>query len=141
MKIRKCIGMCLALLVLVSNTGLAFNVHFCEGVIATVTSAFNTDEACSMKAEPSASGCCSSAKQTSHEDCCKNKLVNLKEKSDKGIVKTLKFELTAPFLIRVINSVPEYKKEADTRALAPVVSAGIHSPPLFKLYSQYLLYA
>ncbi|WP_445297849.1 HYC_CC_PP family protein [Flavobacterium oreochromis] len=37
MRLRNIVNTCLALLVLISNTGLAINVHYCGEVIAAIT--------------------------------------------------------------------------------------------------------
>ena len=43
---KKHISLLIALLVLVSNSGLAFNVHYCEGKIASISSVFSDEEVC-----------------------------------------------------------------------------------------------
>lgn len=141
MKFRKCIGTCLALLVLVSNTGLAFNIHFCKGAIASISSAYNTDEACVKIVETAPKKCCASKVQDTHEDCCKNKLINLDEKSDDGIVKSFKFEIAAPYYFKGSSLVAHFHDAPANTSVRPVMPAERHSPPLFKLYSQFLLYA
>ena len=45
---KKQLSILIAFLVLVSNSGLAFNVHFCEGKIASITSVFSKEEVCDM---------------------------------------------------------------------------------------------
>lgn len=130
----------MAFLVLLSNAGLAFNVHFCEGVIASVTSAYNNGESCGSLVKGTEKDCCGAISGTKHEDCCKNKLVNLKEKPDNVIVKTFSPQFIAP----AVYEHPAVAFETEQQLQLPLVTeyyCDAHSPPLFKLYSQYLLYA
>jgi len=48
MYFKKQICLFLAFFLLVSNSGLAFNVHFCKGKIASVSSVFSKEEVCKM---------------------------------------------------------------------------------------------
>jgi|SRR5690606_7097214 len=140
MQVRKCTSLFLAFLLLVSNIGLAFNVHFCEGKIAAVSSVYNVDEVCEMPAAPAEKACCAEAKKD-HESCCKDKTVDLQDKSDDKIVKTFSFSVLAlaPELdwkpVQVYDEIPFAKESASN------YYCDGHSPPLFKLYSQYIFYA
>lgn len=131
----------LAFFLLVSNSGFAFNVHFCEGKIASVSSIFNVEEICEMATVSTEKACCSKEAEVSHEKCCSNKVVDLQDKTDTEIVKSFSLQIAIPFLqnnqklvvfapISVLDnsSIATYYFEAN-------------APPLFKLYSQYLFYA
>lgn len=141
MNLKKCTSLFLACLLLVSNIGLAFTVHYCEGKIASVTSAFNTEEVCEMKAEPAEKPCCAKEIQAKHSKCCKDKVVNLKDKSDNSVVKTFSFQIDAPFVAQIWK--PVIFRIIKVQEQAPVCEYFVeaNAPPLFKLYSQYILYA
>ena len=46
MQFKKHISLLIAFFLLVSNSGLAFNVHYCGDKIAAVSSVFSTEEVC-----------------------------------------------------------------------------------------------
>ena len=133
MNIKKCTSLFLAFLLLVSNVGLAFNVHYCGGEIASVS------------VKPIASkqvdkGCC--AKKVEKEDsCCKDKVVNFQKKSDNTILKVYSFVSPYCLLINeaqfIAFSSIEYCKSIQLTSYFCQANA----PPLFKLYSQYIFYA
>ena len=130
----------MAILLLVSNTGLAFNVHFCEGKIASVSSVYNVEEVCEMKAEPDDKGCCTQ-KSKDHKDCCQDKVVDLQDDSKEVIIKTISFQFDIPVVIPdwkplVFRSLTALKKD---RAVAYCCDA--NAPPLYKRYNQYIFYA
>lgn len=143
MKFKKHINFLLALLILVSNTGLAFNVHYCEGKISGITFSYQQEEPCleekpvETKVEKS---CC--AQTTTHDSCCENSKVEIKKSTSENVlIKTFQLDI-APFIqinewrssfVGVVhdevqkNETPEYY--CDTNA-----------PPLYKLYSQFIFY-
>lgn len=135
---KKLISGLLAFLLLVSNSGFAFSVHFCGGKLASITSSFTTEEVCDMPAVEKKS--CCAAPSDNDKPCCENKTVDLKKSAD-VIVKVFSFELSSPFL--PVFSQPTFE-------ILPIQIASEqedfyffdnHSPPLFKLYSQYIFYA
>ena len=129
------------MLLLVSNLGLAFNVHYCKGQISAITSVFNDSDRCEMPApEPEVDACCAKAK-LDHKPCCKDKLVDLNESTDPVVIKTFAFEITAPFIA------PQFYNPVFAVATEAVKSQVIeyeclaNAPPLFKLYQQFIFYA
>ncbi len=141
MNFKKCTSLFLAMLILVSNVGLAFTVHYCEGKIASITSVFNKDEICEMKAKPAEKSCCAKEVAADHEKCCKNKIVNLDEKPDDVIVKIFSFQIDAPYLIHDWKPLTFEHGEMPKGNDKIAFYCDANSPPLFKLYSQYLFYA
>ncbi|HEX8562461.1 MAG TPA: hypothetical protein VF676_05720 [Flavobacterium sp.] len=137
---KKCTSLFLAMLLLVSNIGLAFNVHYCEGEIASVSSIYSNEEVCEMPVAPAEKACCAEAAKD-HKSCCKDKTVDLQDKSDDIIVKTFSIVLDA------FVPVPSWKPvryRTDAPSLKEQITSyycDAHAPPLFKLYSQYILYA
>src|SRR5690606_29238929 len=122
------------------NIGLAFNVHYCEGEIASVSSVYNVNEVCEMLPAAVEKACCAEAKKD-HESCCDDKTVDLQDKSDDKIVKTFSFSDIAilPIIdcdpVHISEEVPVLQESSST------YYCDAHAPPLFKLYSQYIFYA
>lgn len=125
--------MLLAILLLVSNIGFAFNVHYCGDEISSI----------SIKTEFSSheieKNCCGEIEKKSH--CCDNKILRFQKKSETALPHLFyqfsKFhllkndwQLILPITIsnHKLNSTSTYFCDAN-------------APPYFKLYSQYLFYA
>jgi hypothetical protein len=133
MNFKKQISIFLAILLLVSNVGLAFNVHYCGGEIASVS--LNSTLP-SLKSEK---GCCET-KASKKDSCCKDKKIVVQKKTDNGIVKSFSFQFDYAFVVPeynpiVFTAVPSFKNN-----LSLSYYCDANAPPLFKLYSQYLLY-
>ncbi|MBP4139102.1 HYC_CC_PP family protein [Flavobacterium geliluteum] len=129
---KKCTTLFLALLLLVSNIGFAFDVHYCGGKIASVS--LNT----TVDAVPQKSCCAKTEKKSS---CCKDKVVHFEKKSDNATFKIFFFQLEFPALIQEFKStaflvIPNFKSN---QIIAYCSDA--NAPPLFKLYHQYIFYA
>ena len=130
---KRQISILLTFFLLVSNLGLAFNVHYCDDEIASIT--LSTVQSV-QKAEKD---CCGIVEKDSK--CCKNKIIKAEIKSDQLIVKSLSFD--ADFLPVTYNWKPavfasriHFKKRDN---LTYYFDA--HAPPLYLLYSQYTFYA
>ena len=133
MNIKKCTSLFLVFLLLVSNVGLAFNVHYCGKEIASVT--LNT-----IVSKPSENGCCQKI-AAKKDDCCKNKVVNFQKKSENATIKAFSFDSHFPFLIQQPHTIvfSSNKNFKNTQVTSYFCDA--NAPPLFKLYSQYIFYA
>jgi len=134
MKFKKHLSIFLAVLLLVSNVGLAFNVHYCGGEISSVS--LNS----TLSSVQSEKGCCEKKVVSKKDSCCKDKKIVFQKKTDNGIVKSFSFQYDYVFLApnfepTVFTVTPSFK---NNRSLAYYCDA--NAPPLFKLYSQYLLY-
>lgn len=132
MNVKKCTGLFLAFLLLVSNIGFAFDVHYCGGEIASVS--LNT----SVTAAPEKSCCGSTEKKSS---CCKDKVVHIEKKSDNATFKIFFFQIAFPAVIQEYQpiaflSVPNFKSN---KIISYYTDA--NAPPLFKLYNQYIFYS
>ena len=132
MIVRKYIHVILATLILVSNIGLAFNVHYCGGSIASISLV-------SFSKEIRSKDCC--GKEIEKSSCCKDKKVQFQKKSDNSIFKSISFQLEIPFL-------DYHWKPYQFNAVATIKSAPLvryccnaNAPPLYQLYSQYIYYA
>lgn len=138
MVFKKHISILIAILVLVSNSGLAFNVHYCEGKIASISSVFSESEVC-QKPVVIEKTCCAKP-ETTHKQCCSDKKVDLKNKTEKIIIKTISLDFEPAYF-------PAYKH---TAILSSTVECNAdenaafyceaNAPPLYKLYCQLTFY-
>ncbi len=138
MHFKKHFSLILAFLLLVSNSGLALNVHYCGGKIASVSSTFSKEEVCETPVKEEKPCCAKPDMQ--HKKCCSDKEVNLKNKTEKIVVKTIAFDLEAveavpTWLLKVYSPVTS---NAPSNKIAYSFEA--HAPPLYQLYCQYTLF-
>lgn len=131
MNFKKSTCLFLAFLLLISNIGFAFNVHYCGGKIASVSL-----DTASLIIEKS---CC--AKSEKKSSCCKDKVVQIEKKSDNATFKIFFFQLAFPLLIQEFNPVV-FLSVSNFRS-NQIISyySDANAPPLFKLYHQYIFYA
>ncbi|MFH7012047.1 hypothetical protein ACHRV5_09240 [Flavobacterium sp. FlaQc-52] len=132
MNLKKCTGLFLAFLLLVSNIGFAFDVHYCGGKIASVS--LNT--ASSVAPEKK---CCGISEKKS--SCCKDKVVRFEKKSDDATFKMFFFQIAFPAVIEDFKpiaflSLPGFKNKQITSYYSDA-----NAPPLYKLYNQYIFYS
>lgn len=133
MNFRKHICSLLAVLLLVSNVGFAFNVHYCGDEIASISlkSAFSSNNI--------EENCCGIVEEKSH--CCKNKVLHFQKKSETSTFNVFTFNSDILFLNQYwkpfqITSTPNFKRNSITSYFCDA-----NAPPFFKLYSQYIFYA
>lgn len=138
MRFKKHISIFLAFFLLVSNVGLAFNVHFCEGKIASITSVFSKEEVCEQPVKIE-KACCAKI-EVSHKKCCSDKKVNLKNKTEKIVLNTFSFEFDSVCFFNELD----FKINLPVSAIAPSTTldyyCDAHAPPLYKLYCQFTLF-
>ncbi len=139
MKISKCTSLLLACLILVSNIGLAFNVHYCGGKIAAVTSVYGVTNAIDVESVPVKKSCCG-ATENEDKSCCDNKIIKVKEKSD-GFIKTFSFHIDLPFTLQNWKSIAFEPISENISPQTAMYYCDAHAPPLYRLYSQLLFYA
>lgn len=133
MNFKKNICSLLAVLLLVSNVGFAFNVHYCGEEIAFVSlkSAFSSNN--------TEKKCCGIVEKKSH--CCKNKVFHFQKKSESSNLNVFTFNSDILFLNQdwkpiLITSTPNFNRNSITSYFCDA-----NAPPFFKLYSQYIFYA
>lgn len=130
---KKQIALFLVFLLLVSNMGMAFKVHFCGNKVASVTLSIHE------KTLDQAVSCC--GVKAIKSKCCKDKLVQFQKKSDHFTSKIVAF---APCGFHFQSEFPSKKFNlVDCFSVKPMVSYyfDTNAPPFFKLYHQYLFYA
>lgn len=133
MNLKKCISIFIALLLLVSNVGFAFNVHYCGEEIESIS----VKTAILQKEKKS----CCVEKAIEDESCCKDKVVNFQKKSDNTILKVFSFDAPFTFLFKESQIVGFAFVEDSKIAKVTSYFFEANAPPLFKLYSQYIFYA
>nr|WP_317631528.1 hypothetical protein [uncultured Flavobacterium sp.] len=140
---QKFLSVVFATLIFASQSGMAFNLHYCKGALASVTLG-EAKEICEIdvKDVTSEKKCCAK-KQASHKECCKDSKIDLKEiSSDDVITKNFKVDLSFFYF-------QEYQFKLKNVVSTPVKQAqkfytttyATNAPPLYKLYCQFLLYA
>lgn len=133
MNIKKCTSLFLAFLLLVSNVGLAFNVHYCGQEIASVSLRTNVSH-------PTEKGCCEKI-VAKKDSCCKDKVVNFQKKSDNATIKAFSFDSQSSFLIQEWQTIVFSSNKNFKATSIAAYFCEANAPPLFKLYSQYIFYA
>lgn len=139
MIIRKFIGFLLSLLLLVSNTGMAVNVHYCGGQIAQVKSGYFLHSGCGMEMPAQ-----NPEGKAPVKKCCDEKSVDLKTASvllsapyiafDSGVfIRPSALEI--PGFSRVLRCVPAQV------SLNYSGKAEANGPPLYQLFSSFIFYA
>ncbi|MCF6130937.1 HYC_CC_PP family protein [Flavobacterium wongokense] len=127
---KKHISILLTAFLLVSNLGLAFNVHYCDNEIASVT--ISTIPATAEVIDE----CCGIVEKDSQ--CCNDKVIKAEIKSDQIIVPSLLLDFIAvtdywtPQFFTLNNNF----QQRDTFTYY----CDAHAPPLYLLYSQYTFY-
>lgn len=141
MQFKKCTSLFLAILLLVSNLGLAFNVHYCGGKIASFSSVFASIQM-QKKEQFSKKDCCCVKEGNREDSCCKNKIVDLKKDTKEVLLKTLLFQIDTPIVLVKSNEFLFVKAENFTSYKNRTeYYCSPNAPPLFKLYKQYVFYA
>lgn len=139
MKIKKCTSLFLAVLVLVSNVGLAFNVHYCGGTVAGISPIYGIENTFDAQSVPEKKSCCGKP-ISEKKSCCDNKVIKVKEKSD-SVFKTFSFQIATPFVIESWNPVIFTAISEITQPQITAYYCDAHAPPLYELFSQRLFYA
>lgn len=141
MKVKKQIVYILSFLILVSNVGMAFNVHYCGGKISGISFNYRMDESCVEKKVAVEKKCCAS--ENSQNSCCKNSKIKIeKTTSENVLVKTFQLDVVT------FNGVHSWQpaslftlEEAVAKKENPSFYCDTNAPPLYQLYSQYIFYA
>lgn len=133
MNFRKHISLFLAFFLLVSNLGLAFNVHYCDNEIASVSinSVSNAQEI--------EKDCCGKVERNSK--CCKNKTIKSNEKTDQITVTVFSVDANYYLVFNQWNPTVFINKIYFIKRDIPTYYCDANAPPLYLLYSQYTFYS
>jgi len=133
MILKKQICILLTFLLLFSNLGLAFNVHYCDDKIESVSlSTFSS----SSETEDS---CCGVVEKNSK--CCNDKIIKAEIKSELILVKSVSFD--AEFIQDYKYWKPLFFSDIFNFKTRDILTyyCDANAPPLYLLYSQYTFYA
>lgn len=132
MVFKKQIVFIIAILLLVSNNGIAFKVHYCGeniasiGLETTFNDAFKED------------GCCDDVKE--YSTCCSDKTIKPQKSIDQLLFKSISFEtpnfiIPIPFEIISANVIANYNN-------IPIIGfeCSTNAPPIFKKNCQFIFY-
>ena len=133
MKITRHISILLAVLILVANIGLAFDVHYCGYKVASV----------SLKNpfvnENTEVSCCGISEKKSN--CCKDKVLKFDKKTDNSIVKIVDFKINNPIIFQDWKPIIFSKQPVFQNCKITSYTCNANAPPRYKLHSQLIFYA
>jgi len=132
MYFKKHISLFLTFFLLVSQLGLAFNVHYCEDKIASIS--LNA----ALSSKQVVDECCGVVEKESN--CCNDKIIKAKSISDQIIVKSLSYNVD--FISIISDWKPLLFASNFNFKQSNTVNYYCHAnaPPLYLLYSQYAFY-
>jgi hypothetical protein len=133
MNSRKYISILLAFFLLITHSGLAFNVHYCDDVIASIT-VFSNSNANEIEKD-----CCGIVEKDSK--CCQNKIIKSEKKSDQILLKSFSFETLNVILVQN-NILFEIVKVLNFKKTKPSnYTFNANAPPIFERNCQRIFYA
>lgn len=138
MKYKKYLLFLMSFLIVVSSLGMAFNVHFCKGSIASISSEFYPSKACEMAVEAETKSCCK--KKIKTKKCCSDKKVSFKSKTEKITYKT-SFAIDSYLVLNEINYVFETPFVSIQNNKKDYYSFESNAPPRYKLFCKLTFYA
>jgi hypothetical protein len=130
---KKQISILVAFFLLLSNTGMALNVHFCADVIASISFHSAGDE------QQIEANCCGSAEKESH--CCDNKIIKSDKNSDQILLKSFVFEVSEFLLNASIKAIFQETAINFKKAVATNFCCNANAPPIYKRNCQLVFYA
>lgn len=141
---QKFLSILFATLIFASQSGMAFNLHYCKGALASITLG-DAKEVCAMdfNLEKEHKSCCSKSVETSHKKCCKDSSIDLKKiASDDVIIKSLQVDFS-PFILPNLNLFDQSYTvlTLDKKSQTYIYINGANAPPLYKLYCKLIFYA
>jgi hypothetical protein len=139
MQYKKHIALLLAFFLLASNSGLALNVHYCGDSIAAVSTVFSKEEVCEVPVVEEKSCCAKVA--TNHKKCCSDKEINLDDDTEKIVIKSFSLDLDSIFIFNEWQSIQFSTVVSHSYTQPFEYCCDANAPPLYQLYSQYILYA
>jgi hypothetical protein len=142
---QKLFSIVFAMLILASQSGMAFNIHFCKGVIASI-SVFEYSKACGLDTNSKhieIKKCCNKKQSITENKCCKNSEIDLKKiASEELLTKVFSFEFSPFFILNHNTTVPFlFFDSIETTQSFFKLNFASNAPPLYKLYCKYILYA
>lgn len=147
MNFKKSVLFFLTFVLLVSNSGVAFSVHYCGGEIVSVSSIYSMDnDICKIPIEEVEKQyysentdnhfkCCDDEVK-----CCDDEVISLQDKSDTVVVKVFSFNVDQFFFFEEWKPLVFLTDVITIKNQSLAYYCDVNAPPLFKLYCQYTLY-
>ena len=132
MFLKKQIIVLLSFLVLFTNTGMAFTIHYCGNEFASVS--INNNSLHEIEKD-----CCGNVKPSSN--CCHNKIIKSHDNVDQIVTKTVAYQFDLYLFVEKQNNTIFYTAKNFKKSSTKFNNFSLHSPPLYQLYSQYCFYA
>lgn len=130
---NKITGFILSFFILISNLGLAVNIHYCHDKVASVSLNYSTPS------EDDSDCCC--IKKDVKKKCCSETTLKTEKKSDNFVVKSISLDLGQFVLTQQFDfNFKEQIFSIESQKLIENYSES-NSPPLYKLYCQLVFYA
>ncbi|MFK8289389.1 HYC_CC_PP family protein [Capnocytophaga canimorsus] len=124
-----------SLLLIFSNSGLAFSLHYCKEKLASVSV---TIESMAMDKEPDS--CCLSDKENT--PCCDDKSVEAPQTDDEFLSKILKINESTFILPYEVAHIFVKTASAERKlSNSYIQNTQSNSPPLYQLYCRLVFYA
>ncbi|MFY7741656.1 MAG: HYC_CC_PP family protein [Flavobacterium sp.] len=138
MNFKKCTSIIMAFYLLISSSGLAFNVHYCGDTIASVSSVFNTEDPCETEVHPREKSCCAISLEN-HDGCCSNETIQAD--FDDVVIKQLHFDFDYVSVLPTVefSFYTNRVKQINEQLFDYYCDA--NAPPLYQLYTQLVFYA
>lgn len=135
LKLKKNIAIAFTCYYLMICVGLTLTIHFCSGMLAGVSAVTETEIV-----EVTEEACCV-AKAETNEDCCNDAIIDLSEVKDDSLVST--FDISKEFTT-IVTEYPIVVLKTiifRNKIALPNYTFQSNAPPLYKLFSTYILYA
>ncbi|MBD3724945.1 MAG: hypothetical protein IE891_09270 [Flavobacteriaceae bacterium] len=130
---NKITGFILSFFILISNLGLAVNIHYCHDKVASVSLNYSTPS------EDDSDCCC--IKKDVKKKCCSETTLKTEKKSDNFVVKSISLDFEQFVAVEQFNfNFKEQIFSIESQKLIENYSES-NSPPLYKLYCQLVFYA
>ena len=133
MILKKQICIIIVFFVLLSQTGLAFNIHFCDSKIASISLK-------SLEVKQSFDkNCCGETHK--NLKCCHNKVIKSQEKSETIFLKSFHFSPEFNAVLYQLKLVVIPFKIISKNLILTTYYCYSNAPPLFKRNCQFIFYA
>jgi hypothetical protein len=133
MNIQKINSVFIAFFLLVSNTGVAFNVHYCADTIASI-SLFENASANEIE-----ENCCGVVEEQSN--CCHNKIIKSESKSDQVLLDSFDFDMSFFILVAAQKSFQKIFQNNFKETKINNYCFNANAPPIFERNCQRIFYA
>lgn len=137
MKLKRNIAVVFACYYMMICVGLTLTVHFCSGTLASVSAVSQV----SVAIEDVIPEECCIVKSKTNEDCCSDSIIDLSEVKDDSLFSVFDSSKLFVAVIPTLRSLVFTASVRENKIALPNYTFQSNAPPLFKLYSTYILYA